>query len=73
MMIASKFAMKDPVCGKRVDEATAFRAERDGEMLFFCSSDCRQAFLSTSAGETTEAKEDKPWVAIRGFRGSAHP
>ncbi len=72
-MIASKSETKDPVCGMPVDEATAFHAERDGEVLFFCSSDCRQAFLSTSAGETTGAKGDKPWVAIRGFRGSAHP
>jgi YHS domain-containing protein len=72
-MLASKFAAKDPVCGTTVDEATAFGADRDGELFYFCSGDCRQAFLSTPTREAIKAKEDQPWVAIRGSRGSAHP
>jgi len=32
---------KDPICGMTVDEATALRAERDGETFYFCSEHCR--------------------------------
>jgi YHS domain-containing protein len=27
----------DPICGMIVDEATALRAERDGQTYYFCS------------------------------------
>lgn len=50
-MIDSKSATTDPVCGMTVDESTALHAERDGETFYFCSSHCRQAFVSTPAGE----------------------
>ena len=36
---------KDPICGMTVDQATALRAERDGETFYFCSEHCRQKFL----------------------------
>ncbi|MGA2555358.1 MAG: YHS domain-containing protein, partial [Verrucomicrobiota bacterium] len=36
----------DPVCGMQVDEATALRAERDGQTWFFCCDHCRQKFLA---------------------------
>lgn len=39
----------DPICGTTVDEAFALRAERDGQVLFFCSRRCRQRFLSHPA------------------------
>ncbi len=38
----------DPICGMTVEEATALRAERNGEVAFFCSEHCRQKWL----GET---------------------
>jgi Cu+-exporting ATPase len=36
---------KDPICGMSVDEATALRAERDGQTFYFCSDHCRQKFV----------------------------
>ena len=39
----------DPICGMTVDEATALRAERDGEAFYFCSEHCRKKFLSQNA------------------------
>ena len=36
---------KDPICGMTVDEATALRAERDGQTYYFCSEHCRDDFL----------------------------
>ncbi|HEV3343045.1 MAG TPA: heavy metal translocating P-type ATPase [Pirellulales bacterium] len=35
----------DPVCHMEVDEATALKAERDGQTWYFCSEHCRQKFL----------------------------
>jgi len=55
-MIQLEAATKDPVCGTTVDRATALRAERNGEVLYFCSSDCREAFLSTPMAETISAR-----------------
>jgi len=37
---------KDPICGMTVDEATALRAERNGEAFYFCSEHCRIKFLA---------------------------
>jgi len=36
----------DPICGMKVDEATALHAERDGQMHYFCSEHCRKKFLA---------------------------
>jgi Cu+-exporting ATPase len=55
-MIKSTSATKDPVCGLPVDEASAPQVERDGETFYFCSSDCRQAFLSTPARKTAPSR-----------------
>jgi Cu+-exporting ATPase len=48
---------KDPICGMMVDEASALRAERDGQTFYFCGDHCRQKFLSTPA---TVKHEEKP-------------
>ena len=40
----------DPVCGMTVNEATALRADRDGQAFFFCSERCRQTFLAGGPG-----------------------
>jgi P-type Cu+ transporter len=40
----------DPICGMTVDPTTALRAERDGEVLFFCCEHCRRKFLGGSSG-----------------------
>jgi len=47
----------DPICSMTVDEASALRAERDGQTFYFCSDHCRQRFLSTPA---TAKHEEKP-------------
>ncbi len=39
----------DPMCGMTVDDASALRAERDGQAFYFCSEHCRQKFLSAPA------------------------
>lgn len=38
----------DPVCGMSVDEATGISEKFDGEMLYFCSQECREQFLLES-------------------------
>ena len=41
---------KDPICGMTVNEATALRAERDGQTRYFCSEHCRQKFAGQAQG-----------------------
>ncbi len=36
----------DPVCGMEVDENKAIKLEKDGKTYYFCSSKCRDKFLS---------------------------
>jgi Cu+-exporting ATPase len=40
----------DPVCGMTVNEATALRADRDGQTFYFCSDHCRRTFLTGGTG-----------------------
>src|SRR3989338_6952052 len=37
---------KDPVCGMNVDEAASFKADRDGQVYYFCSAHCKATFLA---------------------------
>jgi Cu+-exporting ATPase len=39
----------DPICHMEVDEATALRAEKDGQVFYFCCEHCRQKFLQPTA------------------------
>jgi YHS domain-containing protein len=55
-MSETKTQCKDPICGMNVDETSAFHAERDGKMSYFCSDACRQKFLSTSGGDNPKGK-----------------
>jgi Cu+-exporting ATPase len=53
--------IKDPICGMTVDEATALRAERDGQVFYFCSDHCRKKFLAEAQPAPASAKhEQKP-------------
>jgi len=37
----------DPVCGMRIDpDDAAATAEHDGQMYYFCSEACRDAFVA---------------------------
>ncbi len=40
--------VRDPVCGTFVDQARALTLRRKGETHFFCSENCRTAFLQES-------------------------
>ena len=55
-MAQTTVATKDPVCGMTVDETSAFHAEREGKMFYFCSDHCKKKFLSTPAGAKQEEK-----------------
>jgi Cu+-exporting ATPase len=46
---------KDPVCGMEVDEQKALKAEKDGKEYFFCSSHCRDKFLTEDEGHKTKS------------------
>lgn len=40
----------DPVCGTDVDPTdTEVQSERDGEMYYFCSIDCREEFVENTS------------------------
>ncbi|MGE0609061.1 MAG: heavy metal translocating P-type ATPase [Pirellulales bacterium] len=36
----------DPICGMTVDEKSPLKAERNGQMFYFCSPGCRQKFMA---------------------------
>ena len=36
----------DPICGMTVDDSSPIRAERDGEIYYFCCEGCRKKFLA---------------------------
>ncbi len=67
---------KDPICGMKVNEATAFRAERDGKSFYFCSENSRKNFLA--AEKPANLAEDscyggKPEPApVHGDSGNGH-
>ncbi len=65
---------KDPICGMTVDEATALRAERDGQAFFFCSDGCRLKFLAGSTsrdgeGSCCDNKPKAPPITPFGIQG----
>lgn len=37
--------VKDPVCGKEISKKDAYRVVKQGVEYFFCSWECREAFL----------------------------
>ena len=44
--------MRDPVCGTFVVQSRARSATRGGEQAYFCSDDCRRAWLSGAHSES---------------------
>jgi Cu+-exporting ATPase len=55
-MTSTPSATIDPICGMTVDEATALHANREDETFYFCSEQCRQKFLTTSADANPNGK-----------------
>lgn len=39
--------LKDPICGMDVKETTLFKAQKDGQVYYFCSAHCKEKFLSS--------------------------
>ena len=44
--IAGTRLVRDPQCGTYVAETTAVRTLHGGEMLYFCSNKCRDAYMA---------------------------
>lgn len=55
-MAASGVMVKDPICGTYVDKDTDIRVKKKGDVLCFCSYDCRDKYLKRigahNAGES---------------------
>jgi YHS domain-containing protein len=45
METAKKHMKVDPVCGMNIPDTSVYRTTRNGETYFFCSENCRQAFV----------------------------
>ena len=50
----------DPVCGMKVDRATALTIDAEGETYYFCSEDCRESFDAS----TTPRAQYSSWRRI---------
>jgi YHS domain-containing protein len=45
---------KDPVCGTHVDVELALQERTNGEILYFCSQDCRDAYHARQSSVTSK-------------------
>ncbi|RDI98345.1 heavy metal translocating P-type ATPase [Dyella solisilvae] len=64
----------DPVCGMRVDPATAkHRAEHDGQAYFFCAQRCKEKFLADPARYLQPPATPEPVVAGAIYTCPMHP
>ena len=52
---ASRRLVRDPVCGAHVAEVLAIPLRESGELVHFCSVQCRDQYLLTNSG--TEVKK----------------
>ncbi len=62
----------DPVCGMKVDEATALSSEKDGQRFYFCSENCLQKF-SLQEADTQSDDLHKPSVEHHRLSRSPKP
>ena len=53
---ASSHMVKDPVCGMYMDSRLAVRLETGGEVIYFCSEECKRKFLAKSSEDQSEKK-----------------
>jgi Cu+-exporting ATPase len=64
----------DPVCGMRVDPATArWSAEHDGHPYYFCSAGCRDKFTAAPAAYLSRDRFGLPPAGGHGHHDHAHP
>jgi YHS domain-containing protein len=47
---ASRRLVRDPVCGAHVAEVLAIPLRQGGELIHFCSAQCRDQYLLTNSG-----------------------
>jgi YHS domain-containing protein len=47
---ASRRLVRDPVCGAHVAEVLAIPLRQDGQLIHFCSTQCRDQYLLTNSG-----------------------
>ena len=53
-------AVKDPVCGREIEPATAYsKTEYDNEMFYFCSKHCSEEFNKNPKKYTSKKNEHK--------------
>jgi YHS domain-containing protein len=45
--VTSRKLVRDPVCGMHLAEGLAVRQRQGGEVLYFCSEECREKFVGT--------------------------
>jgi Cu+-exporting ATPase len=64
---------KDPICGMTVNEASALRAERDGQTFYFCSEHCQKKFLATPATTKHEKKKEQKLQGKTIYTCPMHP
>jgi Cu+-exporting ATPase len=60
----------DQICGMTVDESSPLRAERDGQMYYFCSEHCRKKFhnqVHDHSHHIHESATVKPSAAAKYF------
>ena len=49
--------VKDPVCGMEIDPNTAAASlEKDGQIYYFCSQDCKEKFSTKGSTEHSQHK-----------------
>ena len=47
----SSVMVKDPVCGMYMDSRLTVRLEKRGEIIYFCSEECKKKYLAEPASE----------------------
>jgi YHS domain-containing protein len=51
--------VKDPVCGMYMDPRLALRLEKEEEVFYFCSENCKSQFATVSQKNATDSKDSK--------------
>jgi Cu+-exporting ATPase len=67
-------AVKDPVCGMRVDPTHAtHRAEHDGETFYFCAQRCKEKFLAEPSRYLNAPTQAEPVIEGAIYTCPMHP
>lgn len=52
---AANHMVKDPVCGMYLDSRLAVRLDKSGDVIYFCSEECKEKFLIQSPKDGSKA------------------